>query len=95
MLIYQIETMKSLLSKKAVFHLSFRLTKEDIEKIRMVKDKYGYTTTADMFRYLLTREYEKILEKQQNFVNIDAEALMESTLKNGGYSRQERIPVFK
>ena len=58
------------------------LTKDDVAKIRAVKERYGFQQTAGLVRFLMTTEYEKIKAKEeQKIIPFNAEALLEQSIR--------------
>lgn len=42
------------------YKFTIRLTPRDEEKINSLKERYGYTQTSELIRFLLTSQYEQM-----------------------------------
>lgn len=47
------------------YRFNMRLTDMDEEKITVLKKRYGFVQTSELFRFLLTNTYEQVRNEQQ------------------------------
>jgi hypothetical protein len=47
------------------YRFNMRLTDMDEEKITLLKKRYGFVQTSELFRYILTTVYEQVRNEQQ------------------------------
>lgn len=52
----------------STFHM--RLNSKDEDKIKILKDKYGYTQTSELVRYLLNSKLEEEMKKEGQVVSL-------------------------
>ena len=46
--------------------LHMRLNPKDEFKIRILKEKYGYSQTSELVRYLINRDIDRMLEERRS-----------------------------